>query len=309
MANIIKDYKSLIGNTPIFEICNIERELNLKAKVLIKLENMNPGGSIKDRASLYMIEKAIQEGTITKDTIIMEATSGNTGIGAAAVCASLNLRCIIIMPEGMSEERIKIMKQLGAQVILTEKSLGMAGSIKKLDELKKEFKDYFVLNQFANESNSLAHYETTAKEIYEDCDGKIDYFISAVGTSGTIMGCSKYFKEKNKGIKVIAVEPSESAVLNKEKANIHKIQGIGAGFIPKLFDYKFVDGIEKANYVEAIAASKLLARKEGILVGISSGASLSVALKYAGENDNEGKTIVVILPDSASRYYSTELFD
>ena len=309
MNKIYKAYKDLIGNTPLLELCNLEHKLNLKARIIVKLENMNPGASVKDRASLYMIQKGIEEGLINSDTTILEATSGNTGIGVAAICASMNLKCIIIMPEDMSIERIKILKQLGAIVILTDKNLGMKGSIDKLEELKGNIENHFVLNQFENNNNSLAHYETTAKEIYEACNGKIDFFISAVGTSGTIMGCSKYFKEKNNNIKVIAIEPKDSAVLSKEEAHNHKIQGIGAGFIPKIFDYNYIDTIEKATYKESIETSKLLARNEGLLVGISSGASLSVALKYANKEENKDKLIVVILPDSASRYYSTELFD
>lgn len=309
MSKIIKDYKSLIGNTPLFEIINIEKELNLKSRVLVKLENMNPGGSVKDRASLYMIEKGMEAGLINSNTTIIEATSGNTGIGAAAICASLNLKCIIIMPEGMSVERVKILKQLGAEVILTDKLLGMSGAIQKLEELKNNIKDYYILNQFDNSDNSLAHYETTAKEIYEACEGQIDYFISAVGTAGTIMGCSKYLKEQNKDIKVIAVEPKDSPVLSEAKSGSHKIQGIGAGFVPGIFDYSLIDAIEKVSYEDSILSSKLLAKKEGILVGISSGASLSIALKYASKEENKGKTIVLILPDSASRYYSTDLFD
>ena len=309
MSKIYKSYKELIGNTPLFELSNLKEKLNLKARVFVKLENMNPGASVKDRASLYMIQKAIDSGLINEDTTIIEATSGNTGIGAAAICASMNLKCIIIMPENMSVERIKILRQLGATVILTDKESGMKGSIERLEEIKANIKNHYVLNQFENDNNSLAHYETTAEEIYEALNGEIDYFISAVGTSGTIMGCSKYFKEKNKDIKIIAVEPKDSAVLSNEKASSHKIQGIGAGFIPKLFDYKFIDKIEKVSYEESIESSKLLARNEGLLVGISSGASLSIALKYACVEENENKVIVVILPDSASRYYSTELFD
>ena len=309
MSKIYKSYKELIGNTPLFELSNLKEKLNLKARVFVKLENMNPGASVKDRASLYMIQKAIDSGLINEDTTIIEATSGNTGIGAAAICASMNLKCIIIMPENMSVERIKILRQLGATVILTDKESGMKGSIERLEEIKANIKNHYVLNQFENDNNSLAHYETTAEEIYEALNGEIDYFISAVGTSGTIMGCSKYFKEKNKDIKIIAVEPKDSAVLSNEKASSHKIQGIGAGFIPKIFDYKFIDKIEKVTYEESIESSKLLARNEGLLVGISSGASLSIALKYASVEENENKVIVVILPDSASRYYSTELFD
>lgn len=309
MPKIYKSYKELIGNTPLLELSNLKEKLNLKARVFVKLENMNPGASVKDRASLYMIQKAIDSGLINEDTTIIEATSGNTGIGAAAICASMNLKCIIIMPENMSVERIKILKQLGATVILTDKESGMKGSIERLEEIKANIKNHYILNQFENDNNSLAHYETTAEEIYEALNGEINYFISAVGTSGTIMGCSKYFKEKNKDIKIIAVEPKDSAVLSNEKASSHKIQGMGAGFIPKLFDYKFIDKIEKVTYEESIESSKLLARNEGLLVGISSGASLSIALKYASVEENENKVIVVILPDSASRYYSTELFN
>ena len=309
MSKIYKSYKDLIGNTPLLELSNLKEKLNLKARVFVKLENMNPGASIKDRASLYMIQKAIDAGLINDDTTIIEATSGNTGIGAAAICASMNLKCIIIMPENMSVERIKILKQLGATVILTDKELGMKGSIDKLEEIKANIKNHYILNQFEKDNNSLAHYETTAEEISEALNGEIDYFISAVGTSGTIMGCAKYFKEKKENIKIIAVEPKDSAVLSNEKANSHKIQGIGAGFIPKLFDYKLIDEIEKVSYEESIESAKLLARNEGILIGISSGASLSIALKYASVEENENKVIVVILPDSASRYYSTELFD
>lgn len=309
MSKIYKSYSELIGNTPLLELSNLKEKFNLKARVLVKLENMNPGSSVKDRASLYMIQKAIDEGLIDKNTTILEATSGNTGIGAAAICASMNLKCIIIMPENMSVERIKILKQLGANVILTDKELGMKGSIDKLEELKVEIENHYVLNQFENENNMLAHYETTAEEIYEASNGEINYFISAVGTSGTIMGCSKYFKEKDKNIKVIAVEPNDSAVLSDGKVGSHKIQGIGAGFIPKIFDYKLVDKIEKVTYEESIDASKKLAKTEGILVGISSGASLSVGLKYAMKEENKNKVIVIILTDSASRYYSTELFD
>ena len=305
--NVYKSYVELIGNTPLMELVNLKKYLNLKSKIYVKLENMNPGGSIKDRAALFMINKALEEGKINGDTTIIEATSGNTGIAVATICASLNIKCIIIMPENMSLERIKILKQLGAEVMLTDKSLGMKGSIEKLEELKKEIKNHYTLNQFDNSNNYLAHYETTAKEIYDSLDGNVDYFVSAVGTSGTIMGCAKYFKEKNNQIMVVAVEPSDSAVLSNEKANVHKIQGIGAGFVPSIFDYNYIDKIEKVNYQESIESAKLLAQKEGILTGISSGANLSVAIKYARQLEN--KSIVIVLPDCGSRYFSTELFD
>ena len=305
--NVYKSYVELIGDTPLMELVNLEKYLGLKSKIFVKLENMNPGGSVKDRAALFMINKAIEKGKINSDTTIIEATSGNTGIAIATICASLNIKCIIIMPEDMSIERIKILKQLGAKVILTDKRLGMKGSIKKLEELKKEIKNHYMLNQFDNVNNYLAHYETTGREIYSTLNGNIDYFICAVGTSGTLIGCAKYFKEKDNKINIIAVEPNDSAVLSNEKANIHKIQGIGAGFVPSIFDYTLIDKIEKVTYKESIECAKLLAQKEGIIAGISSGANLSIAIKYAKEIDN--KSIVIVLPDCGSRYFSTELFD
>lgn len=306
---IFDSISSLIGNTPLFEIKNIEKKLELKGRVLVKLELFNPGGSIKDRAAYQMIKDALDQGLINQNSTLIEATSGNTGIGIALICASLKMKCIFTMPSSMSIERIKLLKQYGAKIVLTDASLGMSGAIVEANRLNKEIANSIIIGQFDNPSNAKAHYLTTGREIYNDCDGKIDFFISSVGSGGTITGVSKYLKEINKNIKTIAVEPDSSAVLSGDKAGKNKIQGIGAGFIPKIVDMKLIDIIEKASYENSLKCAKLLATEEGLLVGMSSGAALSVAIKYALMEENKGKIIVAILPDTGERYLSTELFE
>lgn len=299
----------LMNNTPLYRLRNIEKKLNLKAGVYLKLENYNPLGSIKDRATLYMIERAIEKGLINGDTTLLEATSGNTGIALAGICASKKLKCVIAMPESFSIERIKLLKQLGCSVVLTEKEKGMGGAIEFINKLSKEIDNSFILNQFENEDNLLCHYYLTSKEIIDDLDKKVDIFVSGIGSGGTIMGCSKRFKDDGLNTYVIGIEPEEASVISSNRRGIHKIQGIGAGFIPKLIDLTYIDKIETVEYNECIEACKLLAKEEGILAGISSGANLSVALKYASLESNREKNIVSIVVDSAFRYLSSDLFE
>ena len=298
----------LIGRTPLLELTHIEKKYSMKARLLAKLEYFNPAGSVKDRAAKEMIDDAERKGIITPDSVIIEPTSGNTGIGLASVAVSRGYRVIIVMPETMSIERRMIMEAYGAELVLTEGSLGMSGAIKRAYELAKEIKGAFIPDQFENPANANAHYMTTGPEIYEDTNGNVDVFITGVGTGGTISGVGKYLKEKNKNIKIIAVEPWYSAVLSGEKAGVHGLQGIGAGFIPGVLDADIYDEIIKVKELDAYKAARLMGEKEGILVGISSGAALYAAIEVAKRQEYSGKNIVVLLPDTGDRYLSTELF-
>ncbi len=305
---IYKSITELIGKTPLFEVSNIEQDKQLKARVLIKLEYFNPAGSVKDRAALSMIEEAERQGKIQPGALIIEPTSGNTGIGLAAVAASRGYRTVFVMPETMSVERRKLLAGYGAQIVLTEGSRGMAGSIAKAEELEKENDNAVVLGQFVNSANPDAHYRTTGPEIWEDTEGTVDLFIAGVGTGGTITGTGRYLKEQNPDIKIVAVEPAGSPVLSGGKAGPHGLMGIGAGFVPEALDTEIYDRICTVAEEEAYEAARLLARREGILTGISSGAALHAAIKEAMLSENEGKTIVVLLPDTGERYLSTPLF-
>ena len=306
--NIYKSVTELIGNTPLLEVANLEREENLKAKVLVKLEYFNPAGSVKDRVALSMIEDAEKNGRIRPGATIIEPTSGNTGIGLAAVAASRGYKAIFVMPETMSIERRKLLLGYGAQIVLTEGSKGMEGAIAKAAELVKTTENAVVLGQFVNEANPKAHYKTTGPEIWEETDGKVDVFIAGAGTGGTVTGVGRYLKEKNPDIEVIAVEPAGSPVLSGGKPGPHGLQGIGAGFVPEILDTGIYDRVNQVKEEEAYAAARLLAAKEGILVGITSGAALHTALQEARKEENEGKTIVALLPDTGERYLSTPLF-
>lgn len=305
---IYKSITELIGKTPLFEVSNIEQDKQLKARVLIKLEYFNPAGSVKDRAALSMIEEAERQGKIRPGALIIEPTSGNTGIGLAAVAASRGYRTVFVMPETMSVERRKLLAGYGAQIVLTEGSRGMAGAIAKAEELEKENDNAVVLGQFVNSANPDAHYRTTGPEIWEDTEGTVDLFIAGVGTGGTITGTGRYLKEQNPDIKIVAVEPAGSPVLSGGKAGPHGLMGIGAGFVPEALDTEIYDRICTVAEEEAYEAARLLARREGILTGISSGAALHAAIKEAMLSENEGKTIVALLPDTGERYLSTPLF-
>ncbi len=298
----------LIGNTPLLELTHIEKKYGLKAKVLAKLEYFNPAGSVKDRVAKKMLDDAEAAGKLTPDSVIIEPTSGNTGIGLASVAAARGYRIIIVMPETMSVERRQLMKAYGAELVLTEGAKGMKGAIAKADELAKEIPNSFVPGQFVNPSNPKAHYETTGPEIFEDTDGEVDIFVAGVGTGGTITGVGEYLKDKKPGVKVVAVEPETSAVLSTGVAGAHKIQGIGAGFVPDVLDTKVYDEIIPVSNEAAFEAGKLIGKSEGVLVGISSGAAAYAAIELAKRPENEGKTIVVLLPDTGDRYLSTPLF-
>ena len=308
MSKIYTSADQLIGKTPLLELTHIEKKYGLKAKVLAKLEYFNPAGSVKDRIARKMLDDAEAAGKLTPDSVIIEPTSGNTGIGLASVAAARGYRIIIVMPETMSVERRQLMKAYGAELVLTEGAKGMKGAIAKADELAKEIPNSFVPGQFVNPSNPKAHYETTGPEIFEDTDGEVDIFVAGVGTGGTITGVGEYLKDKKPGVKIVAVEPETSAVLSTGVAGAHKIQGIGAGFVPDVLDTKVYDEIIPVSNEAAFEAGRLIGKSEGVLVGISSGAAAHAAIELAKRPENEGKTIVVLLPDTGDRYLSTPLF-
>ena len=308
MSKIYKSADELIGKTPLLELSHIEEKLRLKAKIVAKLEYFNPAGSVKDRVAKAMIDDAEKKGLLKKGSVIIEPTSGNTGIGLASVAAARGYRIIIVMPETMSVERRQIMKAYGAELVLSEGAKGMKGAIAKAEELAREIPNSFIPGQFVNPANPQAHFDTTGPEIYEDTDGNIDYFVAGVGTGGTITGVGKYLKSKLPSVKVVAVEPATSAVLSTGVAGPHKIQGIGAGFVPDVLDTKIYDEIIPVSNEDAFATGKLIGKSEGVLVGISSGAAVWAAIELAKKPENEGKTIVVLLPDTGDRYLSTPLF-
>ena len=308
MSHIYTSADQLIGKTPLLELTHLESTLGLKARLLAKLEYFNPAGSVKDRIAKAMIDDAEARGLLKKGSVIIEPTSGNTGIGLASVAAARGYRIIIVMPETMSVERRQLMKAYGAELVLTEGAKGMKGAIAKADALAKEIPNSFVPGQFVNPSNPKAHIETTGPEIYEDTDGKVDYFVAGVGTGGTVTGVGQYLKRKVPSVKVVAVEPASSPVLSQGVAGAHKIQGIGAGFVPDVLDTKVYDEIIPVSNEDAFADGRLVGRKEGVLVGISSGAALHAAVELAKRPENEGKTIVVLFPDTGDRYLSTPLF-
>ena len=308
MANYYRGTLGLIGNTPLVEVTNIEKELGLEATILVKLEYFNPAGSVKDRIAKAMIEDAEERGLLREGSVIIEPTSGNTGIGLAAIAAAKGYRIILTMPETMSVERRNILKAYGAELVLTEGAKGMKGAIEKAGELAGEIPGSFVPGQFVNPANPAVHRATTGPEIWRDTDGRVDIFIAGVGTGGTVTGIGEYLKEQNPNIQVVALEPAASPVLSEGKAGAHKIQGIGAGFVPDVLNTKIYDEVFKAVSEDAFAAAKLLAKKEGILVGISSGAALHGAIELARRTENKGKVIVALLPDTGDRYYSTPLF-
>lgn len=308
MANIYTSADQLIGKTPLLELTNIEKKFALRAKILAKLEYLNPAGSVKDRIAKAMIDAAEASGQLKPDSVIIEPTSGNTGIGLASVAAARGYRIIIVMPETMSVERRQLMKAYGAELVLTEGAKGMKGAIARADELAREIPNAFVTGQFVNPANPKAHFETTGPEIWEDTDGRVDYFVAGVGTGGTITGTGRFLKSKNPDVRVVAVEPASSAVLSTGVAGAHKIQGIGAGFVPEVLDTKIYDEIIPVSNDDAFATGKEVGKNEGVLVGISSGAALWAAIELAKRPENEGKTIVVLLPDTGDRYLSTPLF-
>ena len=308
MSKIYTSADQLIGKTPLLELTHIEKKLGLKAKLVAKLEYFNPAGSVKDRIAKAMIDDAEAKGLLKEGSVIIEPTSGNTGIGLASVAAARGYRIIIVMPETMSVERRQIMKAYGAELVLTEGAKGMKGAIAKADELAKEIPNSFVAGQFVNPANPKAHFESTGPEIYEDTEGKVDYFVAGVGTGGTITGVGQYLKSKIPGVKVVAVEPATSPVLSQGVSGAHKIQGIGAGFVPDVLDTKVYDEIIPVANEDAFATGKLIGKSEGVLVGISSGAAVWAGIELAKRPENEGKTIVVLLPDTGDRYLSTPLF-
>ncbi len=308
MANVYKGTLGLIGNTPLVEVANVEKELGLEATVLVKLEYFNPAGSVKDRIAKAMIEDAEAKGQLKEGSVIIEPTSGNTGIGLAAIAAAKGYRIILTMPETMSVERRNILKAYGAELVLTEGAKGMKGAIAKADELAKEIPNSFIPGQFVNPANPAAHKATTGPEIWKDTDGAVDVFVAGVGTGGTLTGVGEYLKSQKADVKVVAVEPAGSPVLSEGKSGAHKIQGIGAGFVPDVLNTKIYDEILPIENDDAFATAKLLAKKEGVLVGISSGAALYAAIQLAKRPENKGKTIVALLPDTGDRYYSTPLF-
>lgn len=309
MAKIYESVVDLIGRTPLLEVKNIQRDMGLEARVLVKLEYFNPAGSVKDRVAKSMIEEGEKKGILKPGSTIIEPTSGNTGIGLAALAAAKGYRAILVMPETMSIERRKLLKGYGAEIVLTEGTKGMTGAIAKAEELQKEIPDSVIPGQFVNPANPAAHFASTGPEIWEDTQGEVDIFISGVGTGGTISGTGNYLKSKNPGVKVLAVEPAGSPVLSKGKPGPHKIQGIGAGFVPEALDQNVYDQVVKVENEDAIETAKIIAKSEGVLVGISSGAALWAAIQQAKMPENKGKTIVALLPDTGERYLSTELFE
>lgn len=308
MARIFKSIDELIGNTPLLELTHFEELFSLRGKIFAKLEFLNPGGSIKDRAAKNMLDDAEEKGILKKGAVIIEPTSGNTGIGLALVGTARGYRCIIVMPDSMSVERIRLMEALGAEVVLTEGAKGMNGAIEKANELSKSIPGSFIAGQFENPANAEAHIKTTGPEIFEDTDGELDYLVSAIGTGGTITGTGRYLKDKIPGLRVIGVEPESSPVLSKGISGKHGIQGIGAGFVPEVLDTEIYDEIIRVSDEDAFETGRLMARKEGVLCGISSGAAVCAAIKLAKREENTGKRIAVILPDTADRYMSTALF-
>ena len=308
MSNIYTSSEQLIGKTPLLELTNIEKKFDLKAKLLAKLEYFNPAGSVKDRVAKAMLDEAEKSGKLKKGSVIIEPTSGNTGIGLSSVAAARGYRIIIVMPETMSVERRQLMKAYGAELVLSDGSKGMPGAIAKADELAKEIPDSFMPGQFVNPANPKIHFETTGPEIFEDTDGNVDVFVAGVGTGGTVTGVGKYLKSKKSDVKVVAVEPASSPVLSQGKSGAHKIQGIGAGFVPDVLDTKIYDEIFPVENEDAFEAGRLVGKSEGVLVGISSGAALHAAVEIAKRPENEGKNIVVLFPDTGDRYLSTALF-
>lgn len=309
MSKIYKSVDELVGKTPLVELKRIEKEFGLEAKLVVKLEYFNPSGSVKDRVAKAMIDDAEKRGVIDENSVIIEPTSGNTGIGIASVATARGYRTIIVMPETMSVERRKIVKGYGAELVLTDGKAGMKGAIKKAEELQKEIPNSFIPSQFENKANPKVHFETTGPEIYTDTDGEVDVFVAGVGTGGTITGVGKYLKSRNDKIKVVAVEPEDSPVLSKGVSGAHKIQGIGAGFVPKVLDRDVFDEVVTVSNENAFETGKLIGKREGILVGISSGAALFAGIEIAKRAEMKGKTIVVLLPDTGERYLSTPLFE
>lgn len=309
MAKIYTSIEQLIGNTPLLELENIQKKFGLKAQIFAKLEYFNPAGSVKDRVALSMINEAEKSGKLTQKSVIIEPTSGNTGIGLSQIAAARGYKIIIVMPENMSDERKKLMKAYGAELVLTEASLGMRGAILEAERLAKEIPNSFIAGQFVNKANPLAHFNGTGPEIFSDMQGDLDYFVAGVGTGGTITGIGEYLKSKNPDIKVVAVEPLRSAVLSGEKAGAHKIQGIGAGFVPEILNTEIYDEVIAVSDDDALKTGRTVGKTEGFLAGISSGAALFAAMKIATREQNAGKKIVVLFPDSGDRYLSTELFE
>ena len=305
---IYQNASEMIGKTPLLRLNNIEKKFKLNVNLLAKVEFFNPTGSVKDRIALSMIEDAEKNGILQRNSVVIEPTSGNTGIGLASVCAAKGYKCILVLPDNMSKERIKLMNAYGAEVVLTPAKLGMKGAVDKAEELAKTYENSFIPSQFDNPSNPEMHYRTTGPEIYRDTNRKVDIFVAGIGTGGTVSGVGKYLKEQNRNIKIVGVEPQDSPLLTKGKAGPHKIQGIGANFVPKTLNKKYVDEFLTASNEESFEYARTVGKLEGILVGISSGAALSAAIKIAQRNENNGKTIVVLLPDSGDRYLSTDLF-
>ena len=308
MADIYTSVDQLVGKTPLLELTNLERQFGLKARLLAKLEYLNPAGSAKDRVAKYILNDAEEKGILTKDSVIVEPTSGNTGIGLAAIAAARGYRVIIVMPDSMSAERRLLMTAYGAELVLTEGAKGMGGAIAKAEELAKEIPGAFLAGQFVNPANPRAHFETTGPEIWEDTDGAVDFFVAGVGTGGTITGTGSYLKSKKPQVQIVAVEPSDSPVLSQGKAGAHKIHGIGAGFIPEILDTTVYDEVIPVTSEDAFETGRMLGKREGVLVGISSGAALWAAIEVAKRPENEGKTVVVLLPDTGDRYLSTEMY-
>lgn len=308
MADIYTSVDQLVGKTPLLELTNLKRQFGLKARLLAKLEYLNPAGSAKDRVAKYILNDAEEKGILTKDSVIVEPTSGNTGIGLAAIAAARGYRVIIVMPDSMSAERRLLMTAYGAELVLTEGAKGMGGAIAKAEELAKEIPGAFLAGQFVNPANPRAHFETTGPEIWEDTDGAVDFFVAGVGTGGTITGTGSYLKSKKPQVQIVAVEPSDSPVLSQGKAGAHKLQGIGAGFIPEILDTTVYDEVIPVTSEDAFETGRMLGKREGVLVGISSGAALWAAIEVAKRPENEGKTVVVLLPDTGDRYLSTEMY-